>query len=85
MSAQYQQATIYEKNNSTFVSPDYTFSLARNIIVYTPIQGTNREKYFDHNSNNEKRRLGREINTSPSISSLMHCVFSIFRQKNLRV
>ena len=33
--------------NSTIVSPIYTFSLAGNIIVYTPIQGTNREKYFN--------------------------------------
>ena len=38
---------MYNKNdNSTFVSPIYTISLAGNIIVYTPIQGTNREKYF---------------------------------------
>ena len=27
-------------NHSTFVSPIYTFSLAGNIIVYTPIQST---------------------------------------------
>ena len=40
----------YKKNNlmvfCTFISPICTFSLARNIIVYTPSQGTNREKYF---------------------------------------
>ena len=34
--------------NSTLVSPDYTFSLARNIFFYTPIRHTNREKYFNH-------------------------------------
>ena len=34
---------------STFVSPIYTFFLAGNINVYMPIQGTNREKYFNHN------------------------------------
>ena len=34
--------------NSAFVSPLYTFSLAGDIIVYTPIQGTNREKTFNH-------------------------------------
>ena len=34
--------------NSTFVSPTYTFSLAGNIIVYKPIPGTNRDKYFTH-------------------------------------
>ena len=34
--------------NSTFVSPIYTFTSAGNIIVYTPIQGTTREKYFNH-------------------------------------
>ena len=28
-----------------FVSPIYTFFLAGNKIVYTPRQGTNREKY----------------------------------------
>ena len=33
---------------STFVSPIYTFSLAGNKIVYTPIHITNREKYFNH-------------------------------------
>ena len=36
------------KNNCTFISPIYKFSLAGNIIVYTPNQGTNREKYFNH-------------------------------------
>ena len=35
-------------NESTFVSPIYTFSLAGNIIIKTPIQGANREKYFIH-------------------------------------
>ena len=35
-------------NNSTFISPIYTFSLTGNIIVYTPNQGTNREKYIHH-------------------------------------
>ena len=34
----------------TFISPNYTFSLAGNIIVYTPSQGISREKYFiNHN------------------------------------
>ena len=32
--------------HSAFVSPIHTFSLAGNIIVYTPIQGASREKYF---------------------------------------
>ena len=35
-------------NNTTVVSSNYTFSLARNIIVYTPIKGENREKHFNH-------------------------------------
>ena len=39
----------FHNTSSTFVSPIYTFSLAGNIIVYTPIRGTNREKYFNHN------------------------------------
>ena len=34
--------------NSTFVSPIHTFSLAWNIIVYTPFQGTNKKKYFNN-------------------------------------
>ena len=45
---QYQKATNLYNNISTFVSPIYTFSLAGNIIVYTPNQGSNREKYFNH-------------------------------------
>ena len=35
-------------NNSTVVPPIQNFSLAGNIIVYKPNQGTNREKYFIH-------------------------------------
>ena len=42
------KATKRYIHNSTFVSPIYTFSLAGNLIVYTPIQGTNRETYFNH-------------------------------------
>ena len=40
--------------NSTFVSPVYTSPLAGNIIVYTPSHGANREKYFNHNNNEDK-------------------------------
>ena len=61
-------------------------SLAGNIIVYMPNQGTNREKYFNHITYQRKRcRLWREINTLPSISSLTDRDFSIFRQKKVRV
>ena len=42
------KATILNNINSTFVTPIYTFSLAGNIIVYPPMQATNREKYFNH-------------------------------------
>ena len=42
------RATNLYNPNSTFVSPIYTFSLAGNIIAYTPNQGTNREKYFNN-------------------------------------
>ena len=35
--------------NNTFVSHIYTFSSVANIIVYTPSQGTKREKYFNYN------------------------------------
>ena len=52
------------------------------IIVYTPNQGTNREKYFNHTIYQRERcRLWREINTLPSISSFTDHVFSIFRRK----
>ena len=37
----------YNNNNSTSVSPIYTFSLAGNVNVHTSIRGTNREKYFN--------------------------------------
>ena len=55
-----QTVNVFKKNNtvpkatklyidsSTFVFLIYPFSLAGNINVYTPIQGTNREKYFNH-------------------------------------
>ena len=42
------KATNFYYNISTFVSPIFTFSLTGNIIVFTPIEGTNREKYFNH-------------------------------------
>ena len=42
------KATILIKKNNTFVSPIFTFSLAGNIIVQTPIQATNREKSLNH-------------------------------------
>ena len=42
------------KISSTFVSPIYTFSLAEDIIVYTPIQDTISEKNFNHTINNGK-------------------------------
>ena len=45
---QYLKATFLYNIISTFVSPSYTFSLAGNINVYTPIRGSNGEKYFNH-------------------------------------
>ena len=64
------------------MSLNYTFSLAENIIVYTPKQGTNTETYFNHiNYKDKTYRLWWEINTFPTISSLLGCVFSIFRRK----
>ena len=39
---------IFHHENGTSVSSIYTFSLAGNIIVCTPIQGTITEKYFIH-------------------------------------
>ena len=73
-------------NISTFVSPIYTFSLAGNIIVYTrQFKVQIGKSTLNILSIKEKCLLWREINTSPSISSSMDRVFSIFRQKNVRV
>ena len=44
---------LYNKN-SIFVSHIYTFPLAGKIFVYTLIQDTNREKYFNHTISKEK-------------------------------
>ena len=35
-------------NNNTIASRIYTLSMAAETNVYTPIQGTNKEKYFNH-------------------------------------
>ena len=42
------KATKLHNNISTSVSLIYTFSVAGNIIVYTHLHGSNREKNFDH-------------------------------------
>ena len=69
--------------NSTFVPSIYTFTLAGNIIVYTPIRGTSMEEYFNHIIYKRKKfRFWRKINKFPSISSFIDRVFSIFRQKS---
>ena len=66
----------------TSISGIYTFSLAGNIIVCTPSQGSNREKYSRNKQHQRlKCQLWREINTFPSISSLIGRVFPIFRRK----
>ena len=46
----------YKFNNSisSFVTPVYTLSLTGSNFVYTPNQGTNREKYFNHITFKEK-------------------------------
>ena len=44
---QYSKVAIFYNNPCTLISPIY-LSLAGNIIVYTPDQGPNREKYFNH-------------------------------------
>ena len=45
---QKQKATKLYNIKSNFVSPIYTLSSVWNLIVYTPIHGTNREKYLNH-------------------------------------
>ena len=49
-------------NNCTFGSPIYTFPWRENIIVYTPDQGTNREKYFDRNIYQRKKNADSDGN-----------------------
>ena len=46
-------------NNYTFVSSIYTFFLVGNIIVFTPSQGTNREKYFEKLTRKENCQFWR--------------------------
>ena len=60
---------IYE--NSTFSSPCYTFSLAGNILIFTLIQGTNRENYFNHIIY-KKKMPTRAGNKHPSVQFSFH-------------
>ena len=56
--------------------------MAENIIVYTPNQGTNREKYFTNYIIKVKMpTLVGKKTTFPSISSLIGRAISISRQK----
>ena len=84
---QYQEApNLYNNINcSTFGSPIYTFSLAGNIYVYTPIQGTNMEKYFNHFIYEGKIPTLAENKHLSLHFFFIDRVFSIFRQKNVRV
>ena len=43
-----QYNPIFHKNISNLFSPNYTFCLSGNIVVYTPSRCTNRERYFNH-------------------------------------
>ena len=66
----------------TFVSPIYTFSLVGNRIVYTPSQGTNKEKYW-HFYYIKARMLtlaGNKQLFHPSFPP-MDARFSFFRRK----
>ena len=44
----YNNYLIILNNKSTFVTPFYSFYLVGSIIVYPSIQGTNRDKHFNH-------------------------------------
>ena len=60
--------TVYSINTIILLCPVlsfllYTFFFAVNITVYTPNQGTNREKYFYQSKSKLKCRLWREINS----------------------
>ena len=78
---QYRKGYKLYDNSCTFVYTSYTFPLAGNRIVYTPIQGTKREKYLNHIIYKGKMSTLLGINTSPSNSSLRDRVVSIFRRK----
>ena len=67
------------------LSPVYTFYLAGNIVVHMTIQDKNWQKYFNQNISKGKKPTLAAKNTSLSISSFLNRVFSIFRQKNVRV
>ena len=70
----------YNKN-FTFVSSFHIFSLAGDIIVYTPSQSKNRENYFNHTNHKGKRPTLAEMNTFTSITFLIHRISPIYRQK----
>ena len=66
---QYQKATFlcnYNiiNNNGLFVFSIYTFSLAGNMFVHTPIQGANKEEYIHQIFNQIKMPTLPEIFTS---------------------
>ena len=72
------------KTISTFVSPINTFSLAGNIIFYTPIHSTNREKYF--NRIIEKGKVSNlAVNKHIFVHLFTHRPRLFFRQKNVLV
>ena len=54
------KATIFFNSFSKFIFLIFTFSFMENKIVYTPIQSSNRKKYFNHIIYMEKRQLWRE-------------------------
>ena len=76
---------LYNKK-ITFISPPLYLSLTKNIIVQTPDQDINREKYLNHIIYKEKNAdsFGKQ-NTSSSMSSFTDRVFSIFRRKKVRI
>ena len=81
-----QCSAIFRNDNSTLFYPIYTLSLVGNKVVYTPSQGTIRERYFNQINYKDKRcQLWQEINTFPSIHSLISCVFSILRRKKFEI
>ena len=81
----HRKTTNMNIHKSTFVCPIYTFSLAGNKFVYTPTQGKNGEKYFNHIIYKGKMPNLAGKNTSPSFFSITDYVFSISRQKKTRV
>ena len=61
-SAKPESYNLYNFTSTFF--PIQTFSSAGNVILYTPIQGTNREKYINHIIY-KRKKTGSSVKLTP--------------------